>query len=38
MLSENEIKELENLAKENRRNVVKMVYNAQSGHIGGALS
>ena len=38
MLNENEIKELENLCKENRRNVIKMVYNAQSGHLGGALS
>lgn len=38
MLSENEIKEIENLCRENRRNILKMVYNAQSGHIGGALS
>jgi transketolase len=29
---------MENLAKETRRNIIKMVYNAQSGHIGGALS
>ncbi len=38
MLNENEIKELEKLAKENRQNVLKMVYNAKSGHIGGSLS
>ena len=38
MLKESEIKELEVLAKENRRNVVKMVHNAKSGHIGGSLS
>lgn len=38
MLSENEVKELESFAKENRQNIIKMVYNAQSGHIGGALS
>lgn len=38
MLSENDIKELENLSKENRQNIVKMVYNAASGHIGGSLS
>lgn len=38
MLQEQEIREIEKLCKENRRNIVKMVYNAQSGHIGGALS
>ena len=38
MLSDTEIKELQKLAKENRINVLKMVYNAQSGHIGGSLS
>ena len=38
MLKESEIKELENYCKENRRNILKMVYNAQSGHIGGSLS
>lgn len=38
MLSNNEIKELENLSKENRKNVIEMVYNAKSGHIGGSLS
>lgn len=38
MLNKKEIKELQILAKENRRNILKMVYNAQSGHIGGALS
>ena len=38
MLSQNEIYELKELALENRRNVIRMVYNAQSGHIGGSLS
>ncbi len=38
MLSEKDIKELETLCKENRKNVIKMVHNAKSGHIGGALS
>ena len=38
MLSEKEIKELEKLPNENRQNVIKMVHNAKSGHIGGSLS
>ena len=38
MLTDIEIKELEDLSKENRQNVIKMVYNAKSGHIGGSLS
>jgi len=38
MLSDNEVRNLEQLCKENRQNILKMVYNAQSGHIGGALS
>ena len=38
MLKESEVKEIELLCKENRQNILKMVYNAQSGHIGGALS
>lgn len=38
MLSDTEIKELENLCLENRQNVLNMVYSAQSGHIGGSLS
>lgn len=38
MLNAEELKNLENLSKDNRRNIVKMVYNAQSGHIGGAMS
>ena len=38
MLDKNEIKELEACCKENRQNILKMVYNAQSGHIGGSLS
>lgn len=38
MLSDAEVKNLEKLCKENRKNILKMVYNAQSGHIGGAMS
>ena len=38
MLKENEIKEIEALCKESRQNILKMVYGAQSGHIGGAFS
>lgn len=38
MLTDTEIKELEALCLENRRNIIQMVYDAQSGHIGGSLS
>lgn len=38
MLTDFEVKKLKELCKENRQNILKMVYNAQSGHIGGALS
>jgi len=38
MLSEAEIVELKKCCLESRRNILKMVYNAQSGHIGGSLS
>ena len=38
MLNNDEIKQIEELCKENRRNIIKMVHNAKSGHIGGALS
>ena len=38
MLTNEEIEELKSLALENRRNIVEMVYRAQSGHIGGSLS
>ena len=38
MLDKHDINELENICKETRKNIIKMVYNAQSGHIGGALS
>ena len=30
MLDENEIKQLQSLCKENRINILKMIYNAQS--------
>ena len=38
MLSPNEVQELKDLAKESRINVLKMVHNSKSGHIGGAFS
>ena len=38
MLTNEQIEELKNLAHENRINIIEMVYNAQSGHIGGSLS
>lgn len=38
MLSNVEIDEINKLCKENRQNVLKMVYSAKSGHIGGSLS
>jgi len=38
MLTDNEIKEIKQLSAENRKNVLDMVYEAQSGHIGGSLS
>ena len=38
MLTDKDIKELQELCLENRRNILDMVYEAQSGHIGGSLS
>lgn len=38
MLTTSELKELKDLSLENRRNIIEMVYNAKSGHIGGSLS
>ena len=38
MLEATELKKLEELCHESRKNIVSMVFNAQSGHIGGALS
>ena len=38
MLSDIEVKELEVYCKESRKNIIEMVYSAQSGHIGGSLS
>ena len=38
MLKKNEVENLKNLCKENRQNILKMVHNASSGHIGGAFS
>ena len=38
MINNTKSKKIEAICKENRQNIVKMVNNAQSGHIGGALS
>ena len=38
MLNSTEIKQLQDSAKEVRRNIVKMIHNAKSGHPGGSLS
>ena len=38
MLSKEDIEKLQELCHENRRNILDMVYEAQSGHIGGSLS
>lgn len=38
MLTNDEVKNIEALCLENRQNILKMVYEAQSGHIGGSLS
>ena len=38
MLKEHEIEEIKKLCLENRNNILDMVYNANSGHIGGSLS
>jgi len=38
MLDAVEIKKIEELCHESRKNIISMVFNAQSGHIGGALS
>lgn len=38
MLNEIEVKELESICKQTRINILKMVHNASSGHVGGALS
>lgn len=38
MLTNEEVKDIEVLCLENRQNILKMVYEAQSGHIGGSLS
>ena len=38
MLSENEILELKKVCNQTRINILKMVHNAKSGHIGGAFS
>ena len=38
MLDSAEVKRIETLCNETRKNVLLMIYNAQSGHIGGAFS
>ena len=37
-LTQNEKQKLNSMAREVRRDILKMVYNAKSGHIGGAFS
>ena len=37
-MQKSEIEKLKEYCRENRENIIKMVYNAQSGHIGGSLS
>ena len=36
MLNESDVNKLKELSLENRKNVIEMVYNASSGHIGGS--
>ena len=36
MLKQQDIEHLQEMCKQTRRNIVKMVNNAKSGHIGGA--
>lgn len=38
MLDDVEVKKLEELCRESRKNILSMIFNAQSGHIGGAFS
>ena len=38
MLEQKDIEQLNDLCKKNRRNIIKMVHNSKSGHIGGAFS
>lgn len=38
MLTDEEVRELEELVKQNRRDIVRMVHHAGSGHPGGSLS
>lgn len=38
MLNNEDVAKLKFLCNENRKNILKMIYNAQSGHIGGAFS
>ena len=38
MLSDQAVQKLEAIAKESRRNILKMIFAAKSGHPGGSLS
>ncbi len=38
MLSPQDVKEIKELSRANRRNIIEMIYSAQSGHPGGSLS
>ena len=37
-MNKEEIEQLQNLCKETRCNIIKMMHNAKSGHPGGGLS
>lgn len=38
MLEQKELEQLKDLCKQTRRNIIKMVHNSKSGHVGGAMS
>ncbi len=38
MLEQKDVEQLKDLCKQTRRNIIKMVHNAKSGHVGGAMS
>lgn len=38
MLEQKDVEQLKDLCKQTRRNIIKMVHNSKSGHVGGAMS
>ena len=38
MLEQKDLEQLKDLCKQTRRNIIKMVHNSKSGHVGGAMS